>query len=194
MRSETRPTIRRATEKDTELLTLVIAEAVGFEVMEDAEQGWQTEEQRLWMKRLSETVTDERALYTWRHALVAEVDGRPAGALVCYAGDDYMQRREHTFRLVADLIDFDVQSMDAETAAGEFYLDSLAVLPAYRGKGIGSALLQEGIRQGERMQRPTVLACAPGNLNAKRLYERLGFRTDGRRFIFGENYLRMVKK
>ena len=193
MNHQKQAVIRQATAKDRDFLALVVAEAVGYEVMEQAEQGLLTDETREWLGRLAATITDDATLYTWHHALVAEVEGTPVGALICYPGDDYMQRRDHTFQLVADLIDFDIHTMDAETVEGEFYLDSLAVLPSQRGKGIARMLLCEGIRKGEMLHRPNVLACSPENPNARRLYESLGFRVDGERFIFGENYLRMVK-
>jgi len=82
--------------------------------------------------------------------------------------------------------------MDAETQDGEFYIDSLAVLPSYRKLGLGRTLLLRGLESARVLQRPAVLACAPENASAKHLYESLGFHEEGRLFIFGENYLRMV--
>ena len=89
-------------------------------------------------------------------------------------------------------LQFDVDAMDAETVAGEYYLDSLAVLPSYRGRGVARMLLQSGIDTAHRLNRPAILACAPNNVNAKRLYESLGFRATGMYSLFGHPYWRMV--
>ena len=116
--------------------------------------------------------------------------GEVAGGLIAYPGDDYMARRDVTFALVKPLIHFDVERMDAEVGADEYYLDSLAVWPSSRGLGLGRVLMQHGIEQGRSMGRTTVLACAPDNTDAHRLYESLGFRDAGPLFIFGEDYIR----
>lgn len=69
--------------------------------------------------------------------------------------------------------------------AGRLYLDrraaeirivDIALLPAYRNRGIGSALLQEILDEGQRAGLPVTIhveCFSP----ALRLYERLGFRT-----------------
>ena len=103
-----------------------------------------------------------------------------------------MECRKHTFALLSSLITFDVESMDAETRDGEYYLDSLAVLPAYRGQGIARQLLLHAQQEAHRQGRPAILACAPDNTGARLLYESLGFRQEGLMHIFGEDYLRMV--
>ena len=82
--------------------------------------------------------------------------------------------------------------MDAEAGPGEYYLDSIAVVPEARGRGIARQLLQRGIAIAREMGLPAVLACEPDNLGAKALYESLGFKHDGDLFIFGHRYLRMV--
>jgi ribosomal protein S18 acetylase RimI-like enzyme len=56
-------------------------------------------------------------------------------------------------------------------------IESLAVLPAYRGRGIGTRLLEE-LEQALRRQGVTdlVLGLLPGNVDAARLYQRRGYR------------------
>jgi ribosomal protein S18 acetylase RimI-like enzyme len=56
-------------------------------------------------------------------------------------------------------------------------IESLGVLPAYRGQGIGSRLLDELISQLAAAGVPDlVLGVLPGNTAAIRLYQRHGFR------------------
>ena len=82
--------------------------------------------------------------------------------------------------------------MEPETRDGEYYLDSISVHPHWRGKGIARVMMAEAAREAARMGRPAILACAPDNTGAKKLYESIGFREKGHMFIFGEDYLRMV--
>jgi ribosomal protein S18 acetylase RimI-like enzyme len=78
--------------------------------------------------------------YSYRNALVAEVDGVLAGAVVGYDGANLHVLREPLLELV-ELRMGKVLEIEDETSAGEFYADSLAVLPAYRGYGVGRTLL-----------------------------------------------------
>ena len=56
-------------------------------------------------------------------------------------------------------------------------IESLAVLPEHRGRGLGSRLM-DGLEQELRRQGVTdlVLGLLPGNAPAARLYERRGYR------------------
>jgi ribosomal protein S18 acetylase RimI-like enzyme len=56
-------------------------------------------------------------------------------------------------------------------------IESLAVLPEYRGQGIGTRLLRQlQDRLREQGAADVVLGVLPGNTDAVRLYERLGYR------------------
>ena len=82
--------------------------------------------------------------------------------------------------------------MDDETQTGEYYIDSVAVVPKSRGMGLGRKLLEHAIACARFEGLAAVLACDPHNISARNLYERIGFHVEGRLFIFGEDYLRMV--
>ena len=70
----------------------------------------------------------------------------------------------------------DFGNMDDETAAGELYVDSLAVDVRYRGKGIAKALLRATIEKAKQLQLPAVgLLVDKGNPKAERLYTSVGF-------------------
>ena len=61
--------------------------------------------------------------------------------------------------------------------ADEFVVDSLAVDPAYRGMGIGTALLQKAEARARSMGKYTMsLGVVGENAGAIRLYERVGYR------------------
>jgi len=183
---------RKATRDDAAFIGLIIAEAVEICVMEEYEAG-KIDENKDLLKSLISITSEDDTLYSWRNCILAETsEGKLVGGLVSYPGEGYLERRNLTFQKVKHLIDFDVEKMDAETKDGEYYLDSLAILPAYRKQGLGCALLQQGLEKAKTLHRPAVLACAPENTEAKHLYESLGFHEEGHLFIFGEDYLRMV--
>ena len=50
------------------------------------------------LSRLTASETLEDTLYTFRNTRVAELNGTPAGALLSYPGEEYLVRRERTFR------------------------------------------------------------------------------------------------
>ncbi|HBC28716.1 MAG TPA: hypothetical protein DC006_03410 [Prevotellaceae bacterium] len=186
-------TYRMATAMDAAFVALVVAEAVGGALMERVCEGHKTDRDRALLKQLTAVCRRDDTLYSWRHTrLAVNAGGQPVGALVAYVGEGYRERRARTFALLEEFVTFDVDRMDDETRDGEYYLDSLAVLPPWRGRGIARRLLACAQADAARMGRPAILACAPGNTGAKHLYESLGFREEGHMFIFGEDYLRMV--
>ena len=58
-------------------------------------------------------------------------------------------------------------------AEGKMELDDLYILPAYRGQGVGTAVLRDCLAATEK---PVFLYVFTGNVRARALYERLGFR------------------
>ena len=82
----------------------------------------------------------ELSQYSYRNALVATVDGEPAGAIVAYDGARLQELRVPLIALIKEQLGESLE-IEEETAAGEFYIDSLAVAPSFRGKGVGLRLL-----------------------------------------------------
>lgn len=184
--------IRKATEKDAPFVALAMAEAIGLNLMQQMGKGENCKDNAL-LEQLQQAVLRTDTLYSWNHTLIAEnEEGQSVGALIAYNGEDYKQLRATTFELIRSILTFDPEKMDHETQAGEYYLDSIAVLPHFRNQGIGSTLIRHAIAQGKKRKKRCVLACDPENQKAKTLYERLGFTHEGDMFIFGTTYLRMV--
>ena len=135
----------------------------------------------------------EDTLYSWRNATIALYDGVPAGLMVAYDGARYRSMRDITFPMIRMYVGDDYRNMDDEACAGEYYLDSLAVLPEYRNKGIASALIQEMFSQRDEAGIPlATIAVDPDNDTAYRLYTRNGFRPDGHITVFNTTYDRLV--
>ncbi len=130
-------------------------------------------------------------LYSPDNTLIAEMDGKPVGMITAYDGARYAEMRRRTFAIIKEVMGLEFPDMEDETRPGEYYLDSAAILPEYRGKGIGTLLLRHGIEEGQRRGLLTTLAVDPVNVKAQRLYDSLGFRRNGELFIFGHTYWRM---
>lgn len=135
----------------------------------------------------------EDVLYSWRNTTIAEVDGVRAGMVTAYDGKYYRDWRRKTFELAEEVWNSTFPGMEDEAEAGEYYIDSLAVLPAYRGHGIGQKLLLQAIEQGKALGLKVTLAVDPANERAQRLYRSLGFTDDGHLFIFGHDYFKMAQ-
>ncbi|MBQ0072747.1 MAG: GNAT family N-acetyltransferase [Prevotella sp.] len=133
----------------------------------------------------------EDVLYSWRNTIIALVNDNPAGMLTAYDGRYYHDMRIRTMNLVKQHLGIEFPGMEDEAVAGEYYLDSLAVMPEYRGRGIGKRLLQKGIESGRSLSLDITLAVDPINDRAKKLYHSLGFKPSGTLFIFGHDYEKM---
>ena len=94
-------------------------------------------------------------------------------------------------------------SMEPECRPGEFYLDSMAILPEYRRMTfeyagstdcIGHLLMLDGIEQGRRKGFPRIsLIVDKTKPRLFTYYSALGFRPDGEILFFGHLYDRMIK-
>jgi GNAT superfamily N-acetyltransferase len=72
----------------------------------------------------------------------------------------------------------DVGAVAVEWRRDEVLLADIEVAPAWRGRGLGTAIIGEVLAEAERRGLPVILQVLKGN-PARRLYERLGFRVVG---------------
>lgn len=118
----------------------------------------------------------ECSQYSYRNTMVAEVEGHFVGAVVGYDGGKLHELRTPIFALMQKHLG-KIWEIEDETAVGEFYLDSIAVFPAYRGCGIGRKLLEHRIQQAfDEGYEKVGLLVDKENLRAEALYCSLGFK------------------
>ena len=165
--------IRKALPEDAAFIALVVAMALGG-----------NEEHKLY-KVFKELAGRENTQYSYRNVLIACVGGKPVGAIVGYDGARLLELREPIFELIRKHTGSVIEIED-ETSAGEFYLDSLAVLPEYRGSGVGRMLLcamrDMAVEAGyERVG----LIVDFDNPRAEALYTSLGFSRVGEKSFLG---------
>lgn len=131
-------------------------------------------------------------LYSYARTRVAELNGKTAGSLLSYPGEYYKELRHRTFtELWPEFFKMD-QTSEQEADPGEYYLDTLAVLPEFRRQGIGRSLLEDGIRKGQGLGYNRITLVADhGMPHLIRLYESIGFRKADIRHVFGVEFQRM---
>ena len=128
--------------------------------------------------------------YSYLNTLVAIEETAPVpgvsapgcivGICVSYDGALLHQLRQPFIDAALYEWGMDHSSIPDETQAGELYLDSLAVDPAYRGRGIARLLLEASVEKSKRMNLPsTGLLVDVGNPRAEALYNKVGFRYAG---------------
>lgn len=135
----------------------------------------------------------EVAQYSHLNTLIAEVDGEIAGAIVSYDGSRLEELREPIYPLLKEHLG-SVPHIEDETEAGEYYLDSLGVRSAFRGMGVGSALINAACNKafGEGHERVGLIVDYD-NPCAERLYTSLGFKRIGTKLFLGNNMWHMQK-
>lgn len=124
----------------------------------------------------------EQGPFSYRNAAVAEADGKVAGALVSRRIDDNPDLSE-----VKDLHEVaqPLIRLEAEVP-GHWYVNVLAVYPWCRRQGLGGRLLDHANALGRTAAtRGMAIIVASENLDALRLYERVGYRTKASRPLVG---------
>lgn len=180
-------TIRPASIDDASLIAQVVVMGIGSE---EALQNYCGEH---YLDVLTKVACSEHAQYSYHNALVAEIDGRPVGGIVGYDGGTLYPLREGTYSVIRRY-HAHVPTIIDETSAGEFYVDSVAVLPDYRGCGVGRALLDgmctKAFSEGHRR---VGLLVDCDNPAAERLYASIGFKRINPTTFLGHQMWHMQK-
>lgn len=145
---------------------------------------------RDFQRMMAALVEREDSQYSYANTLVA-LDGETVvGIAVSYDGGRLRQLRKAFIEAAKEHIGKDHTGMDDETQAGELYLDSLAVAPAYRRQGIAKRLLQATWKRAQEMGIAHVgLLVDKGNPSGEALYAAVGFRCADER-IWGGHPMR----
>lgn len=144
---------------------------------------------------LAETITDPTYRYGYKRGIVEDIEGTVAGIAFGYRSfDEEVIDRPFSKTLQAHGLLNERLFTDPECFPDEWYLDTICVAEDFRGRGIGSKLL-EGINlQAKTTGAHKIGLCVDHqNPKAQRLYERKGFKVVGEQVLSGHNYHHMQK-
>ncbi len=179
--------IRKATKDDAPLIAKVVAMAIG----EEGVRHYCGDNHQYVLEEIAHL---EDSQYSYRNAIVAEVNGMPAGAAVAYDGAELYRLRDVTLKFIFENTGKS-HNIEDETDATEVYLDSIAVLPEYRDLGIGKQLLLalKDIAFNE-YGKPLGLLVDFENSDAERLYKSVGFERINVKDFFGHKMWHLVEE
>jgi ribosomal protein S18 acetylase RimI-like enzyme len=164
------PPLRRATKEDARALTELVDYAghgiPGYLWSRSANEGQPPIEVGI------ERVLREEANFSYRNAVVAEVDGRVAAMMLAYR---LPEQSEVNLEELPDLLR-PLEELE-QKVPGTFYVNALAAYPEYRGLGLGTKLLEAAhALASEAGCEELSLEVFDQNEDAVRLYERHGYR------------------
>lgn len=145
-------------------------------------------------ERLAYFFTREGNRLSHKHVLVKELDGKAAGMILCYHGQQAEAIDKPLLERLRELNPGAAVALDKEAEADEYYIDALAVSPAWKGRGIGTELIAAAEQYAKRQGFMKIaLNVEQSNTRARALYQRLGYQTDKLTTIHGKPYDHMVK-
>jgi ribosomal protein S18 acetylase RimI-like enzyme len=126
----------------------------------------------------------EEGSFSYRNAVVIEQGGQCAGCLIGYAiPDDPVLIAHGLPRMFVPLQELE------NLAPGTWYVNVLAVQPQFRGRGLGTQLLDLADQTALSLKkRGTSVIVTDANLGARRLYERCGYIERDRRPMVKEEW------
>ena len=182
--------IRDAVREDAPFIARVVL--AGIDMLDIGEP--LSDEQRPIFEHLIDICRMGDTLYSYRNTRIAEVEGNLVGALVAYDGGRYAPMREKTFGLVAKSSGMNLSQNAMETGEGEYYLDSMAIQPEFRGREIGKQLMLDRMVYAETNGFEAVtLLVDKDKPRLRKYYESLGFGFKEEIFVFGAWYDKILK-
>ena len=131
---------------------------------------------------------------SYQNALVAEQEGELIAVAIFYDGAKARELDASLESAAAKKWGDSNYRIPTEPEASEFYLDTVSVSPRCQGKGYGCQLIEAGCNRARKYGHLRVgILVEVDNAAAKRLYERLGFRSEFTKWIAGQEYFHMVR-
>lgn len=183
-----RYSVRMATPADAELIAQAFIMAVGGIDVAKSYCGDNA------IDVLKEIALTEGSQYYYANAIVAQCNNTPIGIAIGYDGAKLLQLREQTFNVICKHVGTK-PDIEPETSEGEFYVDTLAVLSQYRGRGVGKILLDAICNRAFADGHTEVgLLVDMQNPKAESLYARVGFVRRTQKSFLGHPMWHMTRR
>lgn len=178
-----------ASPDDADMIAFSVAEAIGEELVRHMAKNKTRDNVVEVFTQLARRYDTQYSYLNTRIALAS--DGQKAGVCISYDGSRLSSLRRPFFQEAIDNLGWEISpelidTIPGETSPEEYYLDTLAVLPEYRGQGIASALIADARKKAQNARLPLGLLVADDNPHARALYEKIGFKLAGHRLFAGQ--------
>ena len=147
------------------------------------------------IEKFNRVCSQEGTMYSWKNSIIASVDKMPVGCLIAYDGSKYDELRKKTWPSLWEDIDSSIiEETEKEACEGEFYLDSMAILPEYRGLNIGKKLIDFALVKARYFDLPiSTLLVDTNKPRLEAYYRKMGFEEYGKILFFKHEYKKMKK-
>jgi ribosomal protein S18 acetylase RimI-like enzyme len=183
-------TIREAASQHTSGLARLILLAIGDIAFQLTGETNETDA----LLRLETLIDTEGNRFSRSCILVKEDQGRLAGMILCYHGQDAERLYAPIVRHLRRKSESDAVAIDQEADPDEYYIDALAVAEPYQGRGYAKELLAAAEDKAQELgHRKIALNVERSNESAHRLYLKLGYQADKEITINRKPFRHMVK-
>lgn len=173
--------IRKAVIEDSETITTMLMQATGEMIYKFVGE---RDDQKA-KDFLIQFVKSQNNQYSFQNCYVIINEDEVLGVLLGYDGASLKELRKPVLAFIHQYFNPNL-TVEDETQAGEYYIDSLGVLPKQQGKGFGARLIQHVINEQVLQSGQTLgLLVDKDNPRAKRLYLKLGFEVVGEKNLMG---------
>lgn len=174
--------IRRAVPEDSHQVASLIALAMHDIILRFIGEDSEAKAQQL----LYRLVSKKGNQYSFENCWVAEIEKEVVAAACIYDGAKLKVLRKPVAEEIAGMFGRNFNPED-ETQAGEFYIDSVGVMPSHQGMGIGTKIFEFLIEEYVYTRKKVIgLLVDKENPDAKRLYLKLGFKYSGDKNLAGK--------
>ncbi|MGB3453810.1 MAG: GNAT family N-acetyltransferase [Moheibacter sp.] len=130
--------------------------------------------------------------YSFENCLIAVESNEITGSITAYDGSKLDQLRKPFLDYIKEKYNY-TKTPEDETEAGELYIDTVSVSADHQRKGIGRKLIEAMIEKAkaEGFEKAGLLVDVQ-NPSAKKLYQKIGFRSFGFKNLMGGKYEHLV--
>ncbi|MUK57696.1 GNAT family N-acetyltransferase, partial [Pseudomonas aeruginosa] len=130
----------------------------------------------------------------YQHILVYEVENKVAGCIISYSGENELKYEKawEILDLPEEIKQYGTPLPVKEAKDDEYYIETIATFEAYRGRGIATKLLTSLLESNTHVK--WSLNCDINNEAALKLYQKVGFISDGQIELYNHMYHHLIVK
>jgi len=174
--------IRNATIDDVPFVGWTIAEALG-------------DDDPSHTKGFIDAAKREDTIYSWKFARIAQINKEVVGCQVACTGAEYINMRKQSWMIIwKNLTESYIDTVPLESEADEYHLDSIAILPQYRGLHISTELIMDSVNIGQKLGYKRTSFVVDASHNAlHEYYKSIGFKDEKTIRLGYTDFIKMVK-